>query len=78
MLQISILGYLVGATFLNMAYAELIYTLIALSVGLELAAQAEAGAAAVPVPALQPVQEIPWWRRPPEKRLARPAARGGI
>jgi probable O-glycosylation ligase (exosortase A-associated) len=78
MLQISILGYLVGATFLNMAYAELIYTLIALSVGLELAAQAEAGSAAVPVPALQPVQEIPWWRRPPEKRLARPAARGGI
>jgi probable O-glycosylation ligase (exosortase A-associated) len=68
MLQIAIAAYLVGSMFLNTAYSELIYYLIGLSVGLEVVADAEAGAGAAaqegsPVPVA--ASEVPWWKRPP-------------
>ncbi len=73
MLQISIAGYLVGSMFLNTAYSEPIYHLIALSVCLELAVRAEAEAPAeeeaTEPPA--PIDELPWWKRPlPEAGLS--------
>jgi len=71
MLQISIAGYLVGAMFLNQAYAELIYTLLALSVSLEVAAETETEGIPVSAPA-EPV----WWQRP-RAASARWLARGG-
>jgi probable O-glycosylation ligase (exosortase A-associated) len=72
MLQISIFGYLVGAMFLNMAYQELIYTIIALSVSLEVVAEtsaAEAGLPASSPSSSSPPSETPWWKRPPSRRL---------
>lgn len=74
MIQISILGYMVGAIFLNMAYCELIYTVMALSVSLEVVAEKEAAAvrrAAVSVEApAAPASGVPWWKRAPQGRLA--------
>jgi probable O-glycosylation ligase (exosortase A-associated) len=72
MIQISILGYMVGATFLNMAYCELIYTVVALSVSLEVAAEeaaAEEGLPALPgalgTSARSPAAAgTPWWKVP--------------
>ena len=63
MFQISILGYLAGSLFLNMAYNEVIYHLIGLTVCLEVVAEAEAHAAISPEAAL--VEEIPWWKQAP-------------
>ncbi|HSN88712.1 MAG TPA: putative O-glycosylation ligase, exosortase A system-associated, partial [Thermoanaerobaculia bacterium] len=62
MIQISILAYLAGSMFLNTAYSELIYELIASAVALEVIAQT----AAVPEgePALAAAPEVPWWKRP--------------
>ncbi|MES1245323.1 MAG: putative O-glycosylation ligase, exosortase A system-associated [Acidobacteriota bacterium] len=57
MLQISILGYLVGSLFLNMAYNEVIYHLVGLTVCLEVVAEAV-------VPETKSVEEVPWWKRP--------------
>ncbi len=65
MLQISIAAYMLGSMFLNTAYQELIYHLVALTVCLEVVARAEAenpATAAVPTPA-DPAE--PWWKRPP-------------
>jgi probable O-glycosylation ligase (exosortase A-associated) len=61
MFQISILGYLAGSMFLNMAYNEVIYHLIGLTVCLEVVAEAEALAKA---PEEQAVEDVPWWKRP--------------
>jgi probable O-glycosylation ligase (exosortase A-associated) len=61
MFQISILGYLAGSMFLNMAYNEVIYHLIGLTVCLEVVAEAEALAKA---PEEEPVEDVPWWKRP--------------
>ena len=60
MIQISIVAYMTGSLFLNMAYFDLIYHLVGVSVSLELAAAAyvTANSAAVPEEA------DPWWRRP--------------
>lgn len=70
MLQISIVAYLVGSMFLNTAYSEPIYHLIALSVCLELAVRAEAEAPAEEE-APEPIEELPWWKRPlPEAGLS--------
>lgn len=72
MMQISIVAYIVGSMFLNTAYFELIYQLIALSVSLELAARA-AASEQQPAPA-QPERELPWWKRPaPAQAWARRA-----
>jgi probable O-glycosylation ligase (exosortase A-associated) len=66
MLQISIVAFMTGGLFLNMAYFDLIYHLVGISVSLEVAAAAalaeareEGGEAAV--------EEAvdPWWRRAP-------------
>ena len=56
MLQISIVAYMIGSMFLNTAYNEVIYQLIALTVCLEVVAAqtAEVGE-----------EELPWWKRPP-------------
>jgi hypothetical protein len=50
--------------FLNTAYSELIYQLVAMSVSLEVAARA--GAEPEPTAALEKPKgpEEPWWRRP--------------
>jgi O-antigen ligase len=59
MFQISILGYLAGSMFLNMAYNEVIYHLIGLTVCLEVVAEAEAH-----VREPEAVADLPWWKRP--------------
>jgi len=61
MFQISILGYLAGSMFLNMAYNEVIYHLVGLTVCLEVVAEAEAHAAA---PEERSIEDVPWWKRP--------------
>lgn len=58
MLQISIMAYVVGGSLLNMAYLDLIYHLVALSVSLEVAAEAMPDAAEVTV---QPGDAKPWY-----------------
>jgi probable O-glycosylation ligase (exosortase A-associated) len=63
MIGISVVGFAAGAMFLDKAYYDLLYHLIALSVCLELASESvgtEAAAAA-------PVAEPPWWTRPVER-----------
>ncbi|HWM92304.1 MAG TPA: putative O-glycosylation ligase, exosortase A system-associated [Thermoanaerobaculia bacterium] len=61
MLQISIIAYMTGSMFLNTAYNELIYHLIALTVCLEVVAHAQSQeATAVPAKA----EDVPWWKRP--------------
>jgi probable O-glycosylation ligase (exosortase A-associated) len=66
MLQISIVAYMTGSLFLNMAYFDLIYHLVGVSVSLELAAAAHLAvieaSAATPVAAAG--EADPWWRRP--------------
>lgn len=57
MLQIAIVAYMTGSMFLNTAYNEVIYHLIALTVCLEVVAQTSE----VPAQA----EDVPWWKRPP-------------
>lgn len=80
MLQISVLAYMVGSMFLNTAYSELVYTLIGLSVALEVVARKQVESpVAVGEPAEDP--DLPWWKRPQPAPLAvRPAASstGGV
>lgn len=65
MLQISILAYLVGSMFLNTAYSELIYELLALSISLEVIARSAAEQPAVEAPAAAAATAAePWWKRP--------------
>lgn len=61
MFQISILGYLAGSMFLNMAYNEVIYHLIGLTVCLEVVAEAGAQVEAAEE---NVAQDVPWWKRP--------------
>jgi probable O-glycosylation ligase (exosortase A-associated) len=56
MLQIAIVAYMTGSMFLNTAYNEVIYHLIALTVCLEVVATQTAEVRE---------EEIPWWKRPP-------------
>lgn len=63
MLQVSIVAYMIGSLFLNTAYNEVIYHLIALTVCLEVVATA--GERRAEAPARQAEEEIPWWKRPP-------------
>ncbi|HEV7515731.1 MAG TPA: O-antigen ligase family protein, partial [Thermoanaerobaculia bacterium] len=70
MLQISIVAYMTGSLFLNMAYFDLIYHLVGISVSLEVAAAAYvAGSAEEKAGA---PESDPWWRRAPV-----PAGAGG-
>jgi probable O-glycosylation ligase (exosortase A-associated) len=62
MIQISIVAYMTGSLFLNMAYFDLIYHLVGLSVSLEVAAAAY-GALSEEEKAALPDAD-PWWRRP--------------
>lgn len=65
MLQISILAYCVGSVFLNSAYQELIYQLMALTVSLEVIARAAASEPAETAEVAVPTDEdLPWWKRP--------------
>jgi probable O-glycosylation ligase (exosortase A-associated) len=68
MFQISILGYLAGSMFLNMAYNEVIYHLVGLTVCLEVVAEAEALAQA---PEEKVVEDMPWWKRPQTAAMGR-------
>ena len=65
MLQISIIAYCVGSVFLNSAYQELIYQLMALSVSLEVIARAAAASGNTET-AEEPVaaKDLPWWKQP--------------
>jgi probable O-glycosylation ligase (exosortase A-associated) len=74
MLQISLVAYVVGSMFLNTAYSELLYQLVAMSVSLQVIARAsarvsagagaDADAAGLPGEAPAPVVGEPWWKRP--------------
>jgi probable O-glycosylation ligase (exosortase A-associated) len=68
MFQISILGYLAGSMFLNMAYNEVIYHLVGLTVCLEVVAEADALAQA---PEEKVVEDMPWWKRPQTAAMGR-------
>jgi probable O-glycosylation ligase (exosortase A-associated) len=70
MFQISILGYLTGSMFLNMAYNEVIYHLVGLTVCLEVVALA-------PVVVAAPADDVPWWKRPPVPPSQVPAGSTG-
>jgi probable O-glycosylation ligase (exosortase A-associated) len=70
MMQISIVAYMTGSLFLNMAYFELIYHLVGLSVSLEVAAAARA----VDVEDAAPLPD-PWWRQPAQIAQAARAER---
>jgi probable O-glycosylation ligase (exosortase A-associated) len=74
MFQISILGFLAGSMFLNMAYNEVIYHLVALTVCLEVVAEAEAHAAA-PAGSAAASEDVPWWKRPQAATVAGSAGR---
>ncbi len=66
MFQISILGYLAGSMFLNMAYNEVIYHLVGLTVCLEVVAEAVEA-----VPEKSVVEDVPWWKRPQTPAMGR-------
>jgi probable O-glycosylation ligase (exosortase A-associated) len=61
MLQVSIVAYMAGSMFLNMAYFELIYHLVGASASLEIAVAAEARTGEAPAMA---ADDLPWWKRP--------------
>jgi probable O-glycosylation ligase (exosortase A-associated) len=61
MMQISIVAYMTGSLFLNMAYFDLIYHLVGMSVSLEVAAAACVRGGAEAIVAV----DDPWWRRTP-------------
>ncbi|HYH45151.1 MAG TPA: putative O-glycosylation ligase, exosortase A system-associated [Thermoanaerobaculia bacterium] len=61
MLQVAIVAYMTGSMFLNTAYNELIYHLLALTVCLEVVASQTAEVRE---------EEIPWWKRPPAPAAA--------
>jgi probable O-glycosylation ligase (exosortase A-associated) len=63
MLQISIVAYMTGSLFLNMAYFDLIYHLVGISVSLEVAASAYVAGLEEKEDAV--VAADPWWRRAP-------------
>lgn len=63
MLQVSLIAYMTGSLFLNMAYFELVYHLIGISVSLGLAAEAAGAVGGVPA-APAAAEELPWWKRP--------------
>lgn len=71
MLQISLVAYMTGSMFLNTAYNEVIYHLIALTVCLEVVAAA--GEHRAEEPARE--EEVPWWKRPPAPAPAAGAGR---
>jgi probable O-glycosylation ligase (exosortase A-associated) len=64
MLQVSIAAYMTGSMFLNMAYFELIYGLIGLAIGLEVAAERE-GAVEPARAVRRATGEVPWWKQRP-------------
>jgi probable O-glycosylation ligase (exosortase A-associated) len=82
MLQISLLAYLVGSLFLNTAYSELVYSLIGLSVALEVVARKEAAAGEAvtasgrhtPGAGKTPPAEpgLPWWKQPRPTAVSTP------
>lgn len=66
-IQISIIGYSVGSLFLDMAYFDLFYHLVAMSVCLETVA----ALGDEPQPTEEPVEpsgDIPWWKQAPAPR----------
>lgn len=71
MLQISIVAYITGSMFLNTAYNEVIYHLVALTVCLELVAEQRVESSARE-------EEVPWWKRPPQTAAPAPATMGRV
>lgn len=68
MLQIAILAFMAGSMFLSTAYNEVIYHLVALTVCLEVVAEAEAkqpSATATTAATGGRGDDVPWWKRPP-------------
>ena len=64
MLQISLVAYVVGSMFLNTAYSELLYQIVAMSVSLQVIARASARAEGEPAGVTAPAAAEPWWKRP--------------
>ena len=62
MMQLSIVAYMTGSVFLNMAYFDLIYHVVGMSVSLELAA---ASYVAPEGPAVIAPSNEPWWKQAP-------------
>jgi probable O-glycosylation ligase (exosortase A-associated) len=80
MMQISIVAYMTGSVFLNMAYFDLIYHLVGISVSLEVAAAAYAAQAAQATAEggeTAVLADEPWWRRAPQ-RVGAAAKAGAI
>lgn len=69
-LQISIVGYGVGSVFLDLAYFDLFYHLVALNVCLETVAVLQEGTELSPQPSAPP-DEVPWWKQAPASRAGR-------
>jgi probable O-glycosylation ligase (exosortase A-associated) len=72
-IQISMVGYGVGSLFLDMAYFDLFYHLVAISVCLDVAAQRAVeepreDEGERPAPS---VEGVPWWKQAPASRFGR-------
>lgn len=78
MLQISILAFMTGSSFLNSAYNEVIYHLIGLTVCLEVVAEAEAKSPAAAAEVPPPGDDVPWWKRPPAPAMSGAGGVGGV
>jgi putative inorganic carbon (HCO3(-)) transporter len=77
MLQISIVAFMTGGLFLNMAYFDLIYHLVGISVSLEVAAAAALAEAREEGEAAVEEAVDPWWRRAPAAPAASAASAVG-
>jgi len=63
MIQISLIAFLTGGMFLNRAYFDLVYYVVAMSIALQLSCEAEVeDGATETTPA--PVRRSVWWRQP--------------
>lgn len=68
MMQFSILAYITGGMLLNMAYFDLFYHLVALSVSLEVAVETERGPAWAAARAIHKKDDR-WWAQPSTARV---------
>ena len=75
MMQVSLLAYATGGMLLDMAFFDLFYQLVALTVSLELAATAmKAGEATAPLEGAVPAAAGAWWSRPSPAPATTPSA----
>ncbi len=70
-IQISMVGYGVGSLFLDMAYFDLFYHLVAISVCLDLVSDMPEEAEESVEVEETPAEGIPWWKQAPASRFGR-------